>query len=504
MNPLSLPLSREHWHLANSRSSFAWLAGARREVLDDCPSERSLYNALGLTVILTAITSGVALAIVVGYVLQIPANQLWPLAVAWGLVIGNLDRQLQILSTSKRLLLAFIPRILISLVIGILISEPLMLRIFQPEIDNQLQQIVQHETQKQTTAITDYYAPQIQLDQKKISAIRYQERTLKLQVLRYQFLSSCESAETNCSTTGKLGCGPFCYHYQQLTRDAQDQLKLLAPLDTREVQDLETQIQNLTATQSNQMQRALAGINGSRGLIARENALSQIVHSHTGVLYEIWLIRIALVLLDLLPLIIKYLHLAFGIASYERINSALKRQEMSKAHAIDVQTRVETARINEQGLADEEVNRVVIQVQRDQRISDEEAKWGSNSERSFTAPSRTPNASQRISTLNLSEYVERIRSHESMPVTIPSWLRTGGWVGSALIASLAITLAVINYYTHRVVAGEWLTFAILAASASLMAFTKGFRMAPTWGLRATFAALLAGLALPIVVLALNL
>jgi hypothetical protein len=37
-----------------------------------------------------------------------------------------------------------------------------------------------------------------------------------------------------------------------------------------------------------------------------------------------------------------------------------------------------------------------------------------------------------------------------------------------------------------------------------MVFTKGFRMAPTWGLRATFAALLAGLALPVVVLALNL
>jgi hypothetical protein len=484
--------------------SLSWFSGARRDVLDQCPSERSLYNSLGLAVLLTAMMSGVALAIVVGYVLQIPAIQLWPVAVVWALVIGNVDRQLQILSTSKRLLLAFIPRIAISLVIGILIAEPLMLRIFQPEIDNQLQQNVQQEIQKQTTAISDYYAPKIQLDQKKISAIRHQEQTLKLQILQYEFLASCESTETNCSTTGKLGCGPFCYHYLQLARAAKDQLKSRVPLDTREVKDLEAQIQNLTTTQANQMQHAMAGINGSRGLIAREDALAQIVHSHRGVLYEIWLIRIALVLLDLLPLIIKYLHLAFGIASYERINSARKRQEMSKAHTIDVETRVEASRIDEQGLADEEVNRVIIQIQRDQRITDEETKWRPNSEHSFTTPSRTPNTSQRISTLSLSEYVERIRGHESMPVTIPSWLRTGGWVGSALIACLTITLAAITYYTHRVVAGEWLTFAILAASASLMAFTKGFRIAPTWGLRATFAALLAGLALPIVVLALNL
>jgi hypothetical protein len=484
--------------------SLFWFSGARRDVLDQCPSERNLYNALGLAVLLTALMSGVALAIVVGYILQIPPIQLWPVAVMWGLVIGNLDRQLQILSTSKRLLLAFIPRILISLVIGILIAEPLMLRIFQPEINNQLQQNVQQEIQKQTTAIADYYAPQIQLDQKKISAIGHQERTLKLQILQYEFLASCESTETNCSTTGKLGCGSFCHHYQQLTRDAQDQLKSLVPLDIREVKVLEAQIQNLTTTQANQKQQAMAGINGSRGLIAREDALAQIVHAHTGVLYEIWLIRIALVLLDLLPLIIKYLHLAFGIASYERINSARKRQEMSKAHTIDVETRVETSRIDEQGLADEEVNRVAIQIQRDQRITDAETKWRPNSEHSFTAPSRTPYTSQRISTLSLSEYVERIRGHESMPVTIPSWLRTGGWVGSALITGLAITLAAITYYTHRVVAGEWLTFVILVASASLMVFTKGFRMAPTWGLRATFAALLAGLALPVVVLALNL
>jgi hypothetical protein len=484
--------------------SLSWFSGARRDVLDQCPSERNLYNALGLAVLLTAIMSGVALAIVVGYVLQFPPIQLWPVAVMWGLVIGNLDRQLQILTISKRLFLAFIPRILISLVIGILIAEPLMLRIFQPEIDNQLQQNVQQEIQKQTTAIADYYAPQIQLDQQKISAIGHQERTLKLQILQYEFLASCEAGETNCSTTGKLGCGPFCYHYLQLARGAQDQLKSLVPLDTREVKNLEAQIQSLTTTQANQRQQALAGINGSRGLIAREDALAQIVHTHSGVLYEIWLIRIALVLMDLLPLIIKYLHLAFGIASYERINSARKRQEMSKAHTIEVETRVETSRIDEQGLADEEVNRVAIQIQRDQRITDAETNSRINSERSFTAPSQTPNTSQRISTLSLSEYVERIRGHESMPVTIPSWLRTGGWVGSALIASLAVTLAAITYYTHRVVDGEWLTFVILVASASLMVFTKGFRMAPTWGLRATFAALLAGLALPVVVLALNL
>jgi hypothetical protein len=488
-------------HIASP--SLSWFSGARRAVLDESPSERSFYNALGLAVLLTALMSGIALAIVVGYTLQVSPIRLWPLAIMWAFVIGNLDRQLQILSSSKRLLVAFIPRILISLVIGILIAEPMMLRIFQPEIDNQLQQNLQQEMQQQTTAISNYYSSQIQSDQKKISSIISQERTLNLQILQYEFLSSCESTDTKCSTTRKLGCGPFCIHYQQLAKNAQDQLNVLIPQNKETTKQLETQIQNLTTTQANQLQQAMAGVNGSRGLIAREDALSQIVRAHRGVLYEIWLIRIALVLLDLLPLIIKYLHLAFGIASYERINLARKRQEISKAHTIDVESRVESSRIDEQGLADEEVNRVIIQIHRDQRITDAEANWRSNPEHSFTAPARTSHASQRISTLNLSEYVGRIRSHESMQVTIPSWLRAGGWVGLALIGSLSISLAAITFYTHRVVSGEWLTFLILLVSASLMVFTKGFRVAPKWGLRAIFSELIAGLVLPIMVLTLN-
>ena len=69
---------------------------------------------------------------------------------------------------------------------------------------------------------------------------------------------------------------------------------------------------------------------------------------------------------------------------------------------------------------------------------------------------------------------------------------------------MAVVLAVITYYTHRVVAGEWLAFCSLLMAVSLMAFTKGFREAPAWALRATLTALLAGLALPALVLALNL
>jgi hypothetical protein len=51
---------------------------------------------------------------------------------------------------------------------------------------------------------------------------------------------------------------------------------------------------------------------------------------------------------------------------------------------------------------------------------------------------------------------------------------------------------------------ETLAIAALVMVGSLAAYTKGFRKASAWALRATFAALILGLGLPILVTALNL
>jgi hypothetical protein len=505
-NVASIPTDAEQSQSGSRtiRTSLAWLAGARSDVLDQSPSEIALYNTFGLAVLLTATMSGVAVAIVVGYVFEIPAAHLWPVATVWGLVILNADRALQILTTSKRLFLAFIPRILISLVIGILVAEPLMLRIFQPEINNQLQQTAQHAILQRTSAVAHYYGSQIQTDQQKISAMQSQERSVQAQVLQDQFLAACENGEMKCSTTHELGCGVFCHHYEQLAIAAQSRLSILVQQNKGTTKELEAQIQHLTAAEAHQTAQTTASINASNGLIAREDALTQIEQAHPGVIYEVWLIRVIFVLLDELALIIKLLHIAFGESSYERINAAMKHHESAKAHKIEVDTRVETVRISEQGLADQEVNRVIIQLQRDQRIADAECEWFASGERPTSTSARSSTSGSGIETMSLSEYARRASMHESMPVNIPAWLQVSGWVGTALIATTTVTLTIIAQSTHQMIPGEWLAWILLAGSVSLVVLTRGFRCAPSWGLRATFTALLMGLALPLVVLVLNL
>jgi hypothetical protein len=44
---------------------------------------------------------------------------------------------------------------------------------------------------------------------------------------------------------------------------------------------------------------------------------------------------------------------------------------------------------------------------------------------------------------------------------------------------------------------------VLAGAAALAVYTRGFRRAPAWALRATLATLLSGLVLPVVFFAIN-
>jgi hypothetical protein len=481
------------------RLALAWCAGVRSSVLADCPSERGLYNALGFAVLLTALMSGFTMTVALGYVLGVAAIRLWPVGLLWGAVIFNIDRLLQMMAAGKRMFLSLIPRLAISLIIGIGIAEPLVLIFNHREIDNQIQYTTQQEVQRTQTSITNYYEPQIAAAQQQIAGIQSEEASLQAQVNRNDFLADCEANEAVCSYTHELGCGPFCHHYQQLAATAQEQLNTERPQAQATIGQLNSKIQNVEADEKTEIKSGTDAITSGNGFIAREEALSQIIRAHPVVGFEVWFLRIGLITLDLLPLIIKYLHVVFGEAAYERINLADRRREGSRAHRIDVDVKVETARIEEQGAADTEVNRVKIQAERDRRIADAEERWFGGKPTNSSASSN-----QRITAMSLTELTQNWKSHHKVPVPISGALRAAGWAGTGLIVALALCLGALTYYGHHLVTGEWLVFLALLAALSLAAFTKGFREAPGWAIRATFATLLAGLALPALIAALNL
>ncbi|MGW5739923.1 caspase, EACC1-associated type [Amycolatopsis sp. NPDC003861] len=136
---------------------LARLAGARLDVLSRAPVDRVRYVTMGgvllSTASLAAISATFALNSIVG--LGLPLSVV--AGVLWGLAILNLDRLLVVTMTRKswwihRLITVF-PRLILAIVLGAVISTPMLLKIFQPEIDNEMQSMHMERVAKVSSEI---------------------------------------------------------------------------------------------------------------------------------------------------------------------------------------------------------------------------------------------------------------------------------------------------------------------------------------------------------------
>jgi len=390
-----------------------------------------------------------------------------------------------------------------------MIAEVVTLWIYAPEITAQMQRDVQREIQASTKNVTTFYGPQIARDQRAVAIIQSSENSLVAQINENLFLSHCESTDANCSTTHLLGCGAYCLHYRQVAASLQQERDGTKPEDDNRIHQLQKTIAGLNRSEANSGQILNSSARTGTGLIAREDALTVIERAHPGILVQVWFIRSALILLDMMPLIIKSLYLAFSESSYEAIASSYKRRERVTALEIDLQARVERGRLNEQALADEALNRVRIQSQRDAQIAKEETRWfGESSPQSIHGnESDVPTPRDGIVTPDFTDFLTSMRSkrtHESLPADFPRGLTIAGWIGVGLLTLLALTIWLITDAAHHSVKGGMVVLFALISVASLAVVTRGFRRAPAWAMRATFALLLVGLSLPVIVTVLNL
>ena len=480
---------------------FSWFAGIPSGGLESeqCYSEHGFDNGLGFAVFMTAVISSLALMLSLGYVLHKAATQLWPIALLWFAVIANVDRLLQMVVTSKHMWIGVVPRVLVTLVLGVLISEPLLVAINGPEITRALTMQTQVALQGASRSVGAFYQPRVAQAQRQITAIEQRESSLRQTVVQDTFIANCENSEVNCSVTHRRGCGPVCERYRQLAADVQAELVAALPFDRATISRLKNVITGLNDEESRALSSARTSIENGSGFIAREEVLGRLMSSSTPVLYEVWLLRAAFWLLDLLPLILKYLHIATGSAAYDRVIAARRRQEAAGAHRIDAATRVERARVDDQADADIEANRIAIWADRDRRIRESESAYGGNG---TPGPARTTPA---ISAVSLSDLAGGgWTTHESQPVDIPPALRRASWAGTAFVSSLAIAVTLLSWVRGAIIPGTVLVDAAAIAVLGLAVFTRGFSRANRWALYATFATLVAGLALPVVIVLLNL
>ncbi|MFF8188321.1 DUF4407 domain-containing protein [Microbacterium sp. NPDC016588] len=121
---------------------LAVLGGADNDVLDEVPEEVPRFVQMFLVLAGTALVSALSMMFALLTGVRISIFLAIPLALVWGLIIFNLDRFLTSTMRSTknifRLLGLAFPRIIMAALIGIVVAEPLVLQVFQNDINREV------------------------------------------------------------------------------------------------------------------------------------------------------------------------------------------------------------------------------------------------------------------------------------------------------------------------------------------------------------------------------
>lgn len=129
------------------RNLLIALSGARPDVLAWCPTERIRFQSQGWAILITCTMAMISMWFALTSAMGITAFAAVPVAAFWGLVIMGIDRWLvtSLPPDGARRLALSLPRLVLAMLLGTLISTPIVLRIFQSEINAQIAVIHQQQ-----------------------------------------------------------------------------------------------------------------------------------------------------------------------------------------------------------------------------------------------------------------------------------------------------------------------------------------------------------------------
>jgi hypothetical protein len=117
------------------------LSGADPRILRLVPEETPKFARLGAVILTMAAVSGLSMLVALTMIDITPWAAV-PGAVLWSLIVANLDRLLVVTLQRQagwlRTITLLVPRLALAIVLGVITSTPLVLRIFEPEIEAEL------------------------------------------------------------------------------------------------------------------------------------------------------------------------------------------------------------------------------------------------------------------------------------------------------------------------------------------------------------------------------
>jgi hypothetical protein len=371
------------------------VAGADPESILTVP-DRARYSSMGAVILLTASAAAASLTIALslvfphhGWVVFLPAGLLW------GAVVFNFDRWIvssidygplsagdtgpsrRWAGVSKTV--QFLVRFIMAALVGLVISEPIVLAIFGPEINQQL--TAQHvaDTKAQTAQIDAAAARQITILNQSVTAAKKNLAIATRKANTAHKIYLCElTAQCHLppgEITGVAGLGPqttqdliLWRKAERAQNKAQQAFDQTSKRQTAKIAAVNAQTKVLVAN-------ATKTIDADNGLLARERALDTLTRQNPGFLLRRLLLWMALMFIDLAPVLLKtfspptlYETLQRGAAvragrttmaeaaadaDHESAKNAVTREFDLKTHRLAAETEFEreTAQVRPAGLA---------------------------------------------------------------------------------------------------------------------------------------------------------
>ncbi|MFJ3231607.1 DUF4407 domain-containing protein [Streptomyces sp. NPDC086787] len=344
--------STEHrTHRAPSLSRrLRTLSGVSEELLDRIPHERARYTALGGVVFGTSVIAAFSMWNFATEAIGRTSLLAVVPTVIWMLFVLNLDRLLVTPQPNARRQAGPVAlRLLIALMLGVVIAEPLVLRIFSTAVE-------EHVTEQRIDDIDELRSNLVrcnpvpdgtgattpkgcarsyvlsfsatpggrsgELDALRKDTADLQKRvdadTAKLEAIDTDVRAECRTLIRN-ATTGLYQRTSECLRLRAKAKDyrnthhTKQNETLLAGMNTH-VQQLEGGV----ATARDDFQKSLSARIDKRladerakqkeiGVLERIKALDELAADNMVVLVGIWMIRLLFVLLDMLPVLVKFL-----------------------------------------------------------------------------------------------------------------------------------------------------------------------------------------------------
>jgi uncharacterized protein DUF4407 len=529
---------------------FSTLGGADCQILDRARVDTTEMTGRGIATLIPAVFGGLAAVISFRYAYGLSLGAAAAAGAGWAAVVLCFDLSLMASAPDRGPVaraVTFGLRAVVSVLAAFTFASAIVIFMFARDISVQVAKDQQTDLARYSrTVIVPKYAAAIEADQNTITTDQGgisqvgQAVSYWLQrVANDEVQMTCEAQGVRqfagCGQgTGLTGQGPvYQVRLAELGKDqaALARIQAQARATTRrlspQLASAQTDLSRIEQQEQADYAAAKARYGHDDGLIARWRALGELENAYGGVRTQAWLLEGLIIAIDLAAVIAK---MTSKTPSYNRVLEAERKKVVLRVAQDEEEAadRVELSRAERearahvyQGVLDAQVDVAFDALDAWKRVARhwigawvDERTGGSRSRTSGADTRWPPNAGPGrqhghgepagvpVNSHSLGGLIDVAHPYERMPVTMPKPLTRIAWLGTCLQAVLGGAL-LIAHATHAAVTGGWLVLLTLAGATVLAMYSRGFRRGPAWAHLAAFGTGLLGLALPVVIVLVN-